>query len=113
MSPSCIDCLAILTISGTQGDSLFASLTREKFAFTVINSKAGMLQEPEVCLLVGFQNDRLPIILDMVRKICHPYLQYVSTRGFVQGEMAGLPMLEVESGGARFYLMNVERFEQI
>ena len=104
--------LAFLIVSGTQVDALIAHLAREKFNFTVINSAGGMLQEPEVCLLVGFESKRLPILLDLVRKDCRPYRHYVSTQGPMQAEMANPSMLEAELGGARFYMMNVERFEQ-
>jgi uncharacterized protein YaaQ len=110
MDPALPDRLAILTVSGAQEDPLFTHLTREKFIFTVINSSGGLLQEPEICLLVGFQSERLPILLDLVRKNCRPYRQYIPTRGFMQGEMAGPPMLEAELGGARLYLMIVNRF---
>jgi uncharacterized protein YaaQ len=88
-------------------------LAQEKFNFTVINSTGGMLQEPEVCLLVGFQSERLPILLDVVRKNCRPYRQYVSAQGFLPGELANPSMVEAELGGALFCMMNVERFEQI
>jgi uncharacterized protein YaaQ len=108
-----VDRLAILTVSGTQVDALFAHLAREKFTFTVMNSRGGILQEPELCLLVGFQRDRLPLFLSIIRKECQPYRKYVPAQGFMQGEMPNSSMLEVEMGGARFYLMNVERFEQL
>ena len=113
MNPALPDQLAIMTISGTQVDALCASLAEEKLFFTLINSTGGILQEPEVSLLVGFHSDRLPVLLEVVRKNCRPYRQYISTRGFVQGEMAAPPMLEAQLGGTRFYLMNVEQFEQI
>jgi len=113
MSTVLPDRLAIMTLSGAQEDTLFTHLAKEKFTFTVINSSGGILQEPEVCLLVGFQSERLPDLLDVVRKNCRPYRKYVSTQGFMHGEMAGLPMMEAELGGARFYMMVVERFEQI
>ena len=107
------DRLAILIVSGTQVDALIAHLASEKFNFTVINSKGGMLQEPEVCLLVGFESQMLPILLDIVRKDCRPYRHYVSTQGYMPGELATPSIVETELGGARFYMMNLERFEQI
>jgi uncharacterized protein YaaQ len=113
MSTPIPDRLAILNVSGSQEDKLFTHLIKEKFTFTVIKSTGGMIQEPEVCLLIGFHNERLPILLDVVRANCRPYRKYISTRGFMQGEMAGPPMLEAELGGARFFMMNVMRFEQI
>jgi uncharacterized protein YaaQ len=113
MSQTIPDRLAIMTVSGVQEERLFSNLARDKFAFTVINSSGGILQEPEVCVLIGFQSERLPVLLDVVRRNCHPFRQYVSTRGFIQGEISSPPMLEAELGGARFYMMNVEHFEQI
>ena len=113
MTSTKIDRLAILTVSGAQEGKLFTSLAREKFAFTLINSVGGLLQEAEVCLVVGFQSERLSVLMDVVRKNCRPYRQFVSATGFRQPEMGGLPMVEAELGGARFYMMNVERFEQI
>jgi uncharacterized protein YaaQ len=113
MSTPIPDQLAILIVSGTQVDALSAHLAQEAFNFTVINSTGGMLQEPEVCLLVGFESKRLPVLLDMVRKDCRLYRHYVSTQGYLQGELTNPAMLETELGGARFYLMTLERFEQI
>lgn len=107
------DRLVILIVSGTQIDALIAHLASENFNFTVINSTGGMLQEPEVCLLVGFESQRLPILLDIVRKDCRPYRHYVSTQGYMQAELANPSMVETELGGARFYMMKLERFEQI
>ena len=107
------DRLAILNISGAQEDTLVKHLVKEEFAFTVINSTGGMIQEPKISLLVGFHSERFPALLEVVRKYCHPYRKFIPATGFVQGEMAGSPMLEAEMGGAHFYLMKVERFEQI
>ncbi len=112
MNPAFPDQLAILDVSGEQEDKLFKNLAKEKFTFTVINSTGGMIQETEVCLLIGFQSERLPMLLEVVRKNCRPYRKYISARGFMQGEMAGPPMVEVELGGAQLFLMNVELFEQ-
>jgi uncharacterized protein YaaQ len=105
--------LAILTLSGTQKDKLFSNLAKEKFSFTLINSSGGSFLEAEVCLLVGFHSDRLEILLEVLRRNCRPYRNYVSMPGIMQGEMANLPVVEAESGGAKFYVLEVERFEQI
>jgi uncharacterized protein YaaQ len=112
MSATFPDRLVILNISGAQEEKLFASLADKNFVFTVINTTSGIIQEPEVCLLVGFDRERLPVLLDIVRKDCRPYRKYISARGFTQPELADAPMMEAQLGGARFIMMNVERFEQ-
>lgn len=110
-----LDRLGILIVHGGQVGTLTARLAKEKFSFTVINSAGGILQEPDVCLLVGFKSEYLPILLNVVRRSCRPYRQFVSSQGTMQGEIANPVMLEVEAklGGARFYMLNVEQFEQI
>jgi len=112
MSSSLLDRLAILTVSGAQAETLCAHLDREEFNFTVINSKGGMLQDPEVCLLVGFTGDRLPVLLAIVRQNCRPYRQFVNTQAYRQGEAPNPFLVEAKLGGAGFYMLNVERFEQ-
>jgi len=82
------DRLVILIASGTKVDSLLAHLVRENFNFTVIKSTGGLLQEPEVCLLVGFERIRMMNLLDIVRTECRPYRHYVSTQGTLQGVLS-------------------------
>jgi uncharacterized protein YaaQ len=113
MNPDLPDRLAILNISGAQESTLFTHLAREKFSFTVINSTGGMIAEPMVCLLVGFNSGRISTLLDVVRKNCRSYRKFIPAAGYIQGEITSLPFMEAKLGGAQFFLMNVERFEQI
>ena len=108
-----LDRLTILTVSGSQADLLMEQLKRAGFYFTVMHTTEGVIQEVEVCLLVGFHSERMSVLLNLVREKCRPYRQYVSAQGFLPGELANLSMVEAELGGALFCMMNVERFEQI
>jgi uncharacterized protein YaaQ len=108
-----LDRLTILTVSGSQADLLMEQLKQAGFHFTVMHTTEGVIQETEVCLLVGFHSERMSVLLDLVREKCRPYRQYVSTQGFPPGELAAPSMVEAELGGAQFCVMNVERFEQI
>jgi uncharacterized protein YaaQ len=74
----------------------------------VINSTGGILQELEACLLVGFQSERLPRLLNIMRTICRPYRQYVPTQGSIHGEMANPRKLEAILDGTQFYTVKVE-----
>jgi len=108
-----LDRLTILTVSGSQADLLMEQLKRAGFYFTVMHTTEGVIQEVEVCLLVGFHSERMSVLLNLVREKCRPYRQYVSAQGFLPGELANPSMVEAELGGALFCMMNVERFEQI
>jgi uncharacterized protein YaaQ len=113
MGTPSLDRLVILTVSGSQSGALMKALSRDGFQFTVIDSRGGMMQDTMVCLLIGFSAERMPILLEDVRKNCRSYQQYVTTQGLVPGELSNLPMVEARMGGALVYMMNVERFEQL
>ena len=111
--PSAIDQMAIIVASGFQPSQLQETLIQEDFAFTEMDSSGGFLQEPMVCLLVGLNSDRLPILLEIVRKLCKPVQQYVPIRVGLPEGYANIPMVKVQVGGATIHILNVERFVQI
>ena len=113
MNSCSLDRLVILTVFDSQADPLMKQLTREDFHFTVINSTGGVMQEAVICFLVGFFHERMPVLLEIVRNKCRPYRKYIPTQSLLPGELANLPMLEAQLGGALIYMMNVERFEQL
>ena len=113
MDASPPDRLAILTVSGSQVDLLLERFQQAGFSFTVMHTTEGVITEAEVCLLVGFRSEQMSVLLDLVRETCRPYRRYVSTQGFLPGDLATSPVVEAELGGARFWMMNIERFEQI
>jgi uncharacterized protein YaaQ len=113
MSQPTLDRLMILTITGSQADPLMKHLNRDGVQFTVINSTGEMMQESALCLMIGFSHERLDALLDVVRTECHTYRKFIPTQSLLPGELSGLPMVEAELGGARVYMLNVERFEQL
>jgi uncharacterized protein YaaQ len=112
MGTTIVDRIMFLVVAGSHSNTLLKNLTRDNFNFTIIDSTSGIVQEPMVCLMVGFAQERLPVLLDLVRKDCHSYKQFIPAQGLLQGEFSALPMVEAQMGGALIYLMNVERFEQ-
>jgi uncharacterized protein YaaQ len=113
MENAILDRLVFLTISGSQADPFMKRLTREGFQFTLINSTSQMMQEPVICLMVGFFHDRLNDLLGIVREECKAYRKFIPTQNILPGELTNLPMVEAQLGGARVFMMNVERFEQL
>jgi uncharacterized protein YaaQ len=112
MKPPTPDRLLILTVSGSQSDVLIKKLSQAKFHFTMIDSRGSMFQGSMSCLLIGFNEKQQRVLFEMIRNNCRPYRQYIPTQGPLPGELAGLPMMEAQLGGALVYMMNVERFEQ-
>ncbi len=113
MSSSTIDQLVILVLSGYQAEDLMHHLVEARFYFTKIDSSGGLLNEPTVCLLIGLNNVRMPALLELVQKYCHPFTQYIPTQLNSQSGYPSMSMIEAQVGGALIYTLNVERFEQL
>jgi uncharacterized protein YaaQ len=112
MSDQKVDRLMLLVVSGTQAGNLVKDLQQERFYFTVIDTSGGVVNEQVVCLLRGLPEQRLPVLLELVRKNCQTYRQYITAQMRAPGDFLTLPMVEAQMGGAVVYLMNVDRFEQ-
>lgn len=108
-----IDHLAFIITSGAQAGDLEQGMRQAGFYFTHIDSLGGILQEQSVCLMAGTTEPRLPELLELARQNCKPYHQFLPTHLNIQTNMAPLPMVEAEMGGATVYIVEVERFEQI
>jgi|OpeIllAssembly_1097287.scaffolds.fasta_scaffold575368_2 uncharacterized protein YaaQ len=114
MNPSqTIDRLVILVVIKSQADLLMNRLQQLKFYFTIIDSTGGLVQEPMVCLLLGFGQARMPELLEIVRQCCKPHLKYVPAQMSLTSEVGSMPMLEAQVGGATLYSMAVEQFIQL
>lgn len=111
-SPS-IDRLVILVVTQSQANPLMRRLQEAKFYFTIIDSTGGLVQEPMLCLLLGFGQERMTELLDIVRECCKPHMKYVAAQMYAPGEMGGVPMIEAQVGGATVYSMVVEQFVQL
>jgi uncharacterized protein YaaQ len=112
-SSQSIDRLVILVVIKSQADPLMRRLRQTRFHFTVIDSAGGLIQEPMVCLMLGFGQERLADLLDIVRRCCRPRTRYVPAQMHVPSEVGNLPMFEAQVGGAMVYSMAVEQFIQL
>lgn len=108
-----IDRLVILVVAKSQADVLMHRLRQSTFYFTIIDSTGGLVQEPMLCLLLGFGQTRMTELLDIVRECCKPHLKYVPAQMSVPSEAGNMHMLEAQVGGATVYSMVVEQFVQL
>lgn len=109
-----INQLALMIVSGSQAGELMQNLTKNRFYFTKIDSSGGIIQEPMVCLLIGFAKIRRDDLLKLSRKFCQPHKQYIPANMSIQpGYTNQIPMIEAQMGGAIIHLLNVERFERL
>ena len=108
-----INQLVIIIVSGIQAGDLMKRLTREKFYFTQIDSSGGLLQEPTLCLLIGLNDERITLLLALIKECCPRRRQFIPARVEVPQLQIPPMMIEAEVGGATTFTIPVELFEQL
>ena len=108
-----VDQIAFVIVSGRQSEELMQHLVQEHFYFTRIDSSGGILQDSTICLLIGMNHARLPVMFDLAEKYCHPFQEFIPTQISLSGGMPPLQMIEAQSGGALVYVLDVEQFVQL
>jgi uncharacterized protein YaaQ len=108
-----IDLLVLLVVSESQSKKLISNLNEQHFYFTLIDSSSSLFHERTVCMLLGLNHARMDRLNELVQKHCQPYQNYIPVQMRAVGEFSQLAVLESQEGGATFYALPVERFEQI
>lgn len=104
--------LVFVVVSGRQADELTRQLRSQHFYFTQIDSSGNPLQESTVCLLIGFNNSRMALLMKVVRNACRRYQEYIPVQLTPPAGLPPLQMIEAQAGGAIVYAVDVETFIQ-
>jgi uncharacterized protein YaaQ len=107
------DQLAIVTVSAAQAGPLTDALTGEGYCVTQVDSHGSVLSEPKVSLFIGLSRERLPRLLEMLRKCCPSRRRLMPAHADTPLVEVQPMMIEIEVGGATVYVLDVERFEQL
>lgn len=110
--PIQIDQLIILVISSSQLSDLAQALVKQKFYFTQVNSRGGLLSDDQVSLLIGIPTAQHDALLDLVCDCCHTRRTYIPAQTespMLQGQPV---MIEALVGGAMVYTLEVDHFER-
>lgn len=108
-----IDRLVLLNVTSSQSKKLMDKLNKNQFYFTIIDSTNSLFHEPSVCLVLGLNHDRMPILEELVKKYCQPFSKFVPVQMQAVNGLTSLPVIESEEGGATLYSLFVEYFEQV
>lgn len=108
-----IDQLVLLVVSRPQSKKLMANLNKRHFYFTIIDTHSSLFHEATVLLLLGLNQSRQAVLIELVEKYCRPHEKFVPVQMRAAGELAHLPVIAALEGGAILYSMPVEHFEQI
>lgn len=111
-SPSTVNQLVFVIVSGRQADLLSQALVKERFYFTKFDISMFAFQETTLCLMIGLNNTRNDLLIKLVEENCQPHQEYVPVQFSPPAGFPPLSMIEARVGGALVYRVDVERFEQ-
>ena len=89
------------------------ALTEQKFSFTKMATTGGFLQSGNVTLLIGTDDERVELALNLIRKHCAQRMEPIASVAGVGVPAFGYYKTEVLVGGATVFVSPVERFEKM
>ncbi len=95
--------------------SVCDNLREQRIAFTKMASTGGFLKTGNVTLLIGIEDEKLPLVLDLIRKNC---AQRMEAAPVISNMTGGTAMYQpyqpqVLVGGATVFVTSVELYEKI
>ena len=105
--------LIIAIISGDDGSRVSRALTKSNFSVTKLATTGGFLMAGNITFLVGTEDDKVPEVLDILRKNSRTRKQMVPTSAsYGVGMFSSMP-IEVQVGGATVFVLDVEQFVKL
>lgn len=103
--------MVISIVHSDDADQLMTALRDGGFSSTKISTTGGFLREGNATILVGAEEDRVPNLLEVIKRNCHTRTQYVNPLPPVMepGELYMPNPVEVQVGGAVIFVLDVEQ----
>lgn len=107
----------IYAIVRTEDSSaVIEELTKNKFSITKLATTGGFLRRGNTTLLIGTEEEQVPIAIEIVKKECGKRKQIVYNMPYAGGmpiENCSAVPVPVDVGGATIFVVDVEHFEKI
>jgi uncharacterized protein YaaQ len=107
--------LVIAVVQGEDAQRTVEALSQAGISSTRVSSTGGFLQQGNVTLLVGIDEEKVPETLQIIRENCRErsrFLTPVMPVAEPADFMAAFPV-EVQVGGATVFVVPVDSFEKI
>ncbi len=107
--------LVIAIVQGEDAGQTVQALNEAGVSVTRLASSGGFLQQGNATLLVGVDEERVDLVLRVVRANCRERNRYLTPMPPMAepGEMLMPFPVEVQVGGATIFVVNVEQFEKL
>ena len=91
-----------------------SALRDSRTTFTKLESKSGILQKKNTTLLLGVEEDKIEVVLDMIKQCCQTVEQVSSvppSQGTEPGEFVATDKIaKLSIAGAVVFVLPIERF---
>jgi uncharacterized protein YaaQ len=107
--------LIIAVVQGEDAQRTVAALTDKGISSTRISSSGGFLQQGNVTVMIGVEDEHVQEALQVIHENCHERSRYL-TPVLPLGEPGEYFMaypVEVQVGGATVFVVSVDSFEKI
>ena len=106
--------LVIIIASDADAERLTHKLVEHGYPATKVSSTGGFMRKGNATILSGVEAEEVDSVVAMVRSECHARSEYVPVQTlpfFGEGSVLQEP-IEVRTGGAIVFVIDVERFEK-
>jgi uncharacterized protein YaaQ len=106
--------LVVTIVSGNDGERLMQALVRAGLPATKIRSSGGFLRRGNTTILSGVPANQVNAVLDLIRETCPVRTEMTTVQSLpIVGPTASASPLEVRTGGAVTFVVDIERFERV
>jgi uncharacterized protein YaaQ len=106
--------LVIAIIQDRDTDTALQALTAKGLSVTRIATSGGFLEQGNTTLLIGLDDNKVPLAIDALKTACRRRDMFVPVAAGIPDPAYGLhTQIEVEIGGATVFVLDVEHFEQV
>jgi len=107
--------LVIAIVQGEDAGQTVQALNSAGVSVTRLASSGGFLQQGNATLLIGVDDERVDLVLRVVRENCRQREHYLTPMPpMVEPSEILMPFpVEVQVGGATIFVVNVEQFEKL
>lgn len=96
-------------------DNLVASLTKENFPATKIESAGGFLKKKNATIIVGVEKEKVEKVLKIIKNCCHSRKEYITPAPSITkpDEVLIPDQAQITVGGATVFILDVEKIEKL
>jgi uncharacterized protein YaaQ len=107
--------LVIAVVQGEDAQRTVGALSHVGISSTRISSTGGFLQQGNVTLLMGVDEERVPEVLEIIRENCRERSRFLTPvlPSAEPGDFLAAFPVEVQVGGATVFVVPVDSFEKI